>query len=626
MRKITHLVALAVCALAGITTQAQTVTKPTASTADNYTYYQLKANGTDFVLAPIYKNNGLSGWNVFGGTKNVANAAYLVFEDVEGNESKAVNEKEYYIRSLDNGHYLSHAGLFNNSILKISATKSDEEKWAIVTSDDLTNAVAIVTADTKNNENTTRLAISGGSDGGKWTLLQAMSTPSAKVYWDMTQATNTDARKNALKNTFNTKYSEVKNALTPFLDKVGGITTASWNETDLNKTYSQHYSGTTDADVFEMMRAKIGYDLNGFGSNVQMICPESGKVYRVYNAVGTVTAEQETKRWIVCTSNNGSMTKTAWQSEDPTDASGYWVAQNFADGIRLVNLAGGGAMGNFIDLTLSDNGLKMGWDWGLKLGAVTLVVYEQETTGKKRTYCTSGNTSAPTFGFYTKEANEALSKLRNAENSTDFVFEEVNDKQFTANITAGSNGNFGTLCLPFAAKMPEGVTAYGVKANDDGSSLALSALNLTDKVLPAHTPVLLSSETAGEKSFTPAAPAADANCASSIETGLQGVCAAKAVTTANAYILALEGEAGSALGFYQLNQSSNLVNANKAYYVPAAGGAQFLSLDLGEATGIESVTGNEAAKAPVYDLSGRRVQNPVKGSLYIQGGKKYISK
>ena len=43
------------------------------------------------------------------------------------------------------------------------------------------------------------------------------------------------------------------------------------------------------------------------------------------------------------------------------------------------------------------------------------------------------------------------------------------------------------------------------------------------------------------------------------------------------------------------------------------------------ATGIDSITADgENANEAIYDLSGRKVANPVKGGIYIKGGKKFI--
>ena len=66
---------------------------------------------------------------------------------------------------------------------------------------------------------------------------------------------------------------------------------------------------------------------------------------------------------------------------------------------------------------------------------------------------------------------------------------------------------------------------------------------------------------------------------------------------------------------------------HKAYwYIPA--GTQTAGFRFGgNTTAIESVVAPSFdANAPIYDLSGRRVVNAVKGGLYIQNGKKFIVK
>ena len=98
-----------------------------------------------------------------------------------------------------------------------------------------------------------------------------------------------------------------------------------------------------------------------------------------------------------------------------------------------------------------------------------------------------------------------------------------------------------------------------------------------------------------------------------------------------AYALGLiDGE----VGFYTaaMNQQGNtswLNNGFKAYLPkPAGSGANALRFNFGgETTAIESVLNNGVdANAPIYDLSGRRVNNAVKGGIYIQNGKKFIVK
>ena len=89
------------------------------------------------------------------------------------------------------------------------------------------------------------------------------------------------------------------------------------------------------------------------------------------------------------------------------------------------------------------------------------------------------------------------------------------------------------------------------------------------------------------------------------------------------------------VGFYRAvngeNEGEFYNGAFKAYLeVETAGQSAvvFYSFDFGgNTTAIESVvTPTFDANAPIYDLSGRRVVNAVKGGLYIQNGKKFIVK
>lgn len=85
-----------------------------------------------------------------------------------------------------------------------------------------------------------------------------------------------------------------------------------------------------------------------------------------------------------------------------------------------------------------------------------------------------------------------------------------------------------------------------------------------------------------------------------------------------------------AAGFYKAlkkyeDGTKFLNNGFKAYLPkPASSEARFFVFDFGTETGIEDIQSeNGNAKAEIYDLSGRRVQNTQKG-LYIVNGKKVI--
>ena len=128
-----------------------------------------------------------------------------------------------------------------------------------------------------------------------------------------------------------------------------------------------------------------------------------------------------------------------------------------------------------------------------------------------------------------------------------------------------------------------------------------------------------------------------ANETTNVTSELRGTYADKYIPTA-AYALgylnvAEEGEPEQKeIGFYTaiMNQqegASWLNNGFKAY-LPKTVKAETLRFNFGgNTTAIESVLNNGVdANAPIYDLSGRRVNNAVKGGIYIKNGKKFIVK
>lgn len=202
--------------------------------------------------------------------------------------------------------------------------------------------------------------------------------------------------------------------------------------------------------------------------------------------------------------------------------------------------------------------------------------------------------------------------------STDIYFEEVTDfAGQPVNFAASTdNKNYATLNLPYASKLPEGVTAYKA-GNVVDNDLNITEYKNAGDVLPANTPVLLTATSDGEKTFAPA-PYAAAEV-----TGFKGTLAATAVTDANVYILSKNG--GETVKFFALDENNNTINANKAYLVVPKAGAQALNFNFGNITGIQNAAVEGVnANAPLFDLSGRRVVKAVKGGIYIQNGKKFV--
>lgn len=150
------------------------------------------------------------------------------------------------------------------------------------------------------------------------------------------------------------------------------------------------------------------------------------------------------------------------------------------------------------------------------------------------------------------------------------------------------------------------------------ATYAENSLNLeevADRVIPANTGVILKGS---EGSFFMVPNATENTLTSALTpTGEEG----KLVNEGeNIYGLGL---LDGTLGFYKVNKNTT-IGAGKAYLASSKGGSAIALNFGGTTTGVHSVSASTENQAPVFDLSGRRVQSVVKGGVYIQNGKKFI--
>lgn len=175
--------------------------------------------------------------------------------------------------------------------------------------------------------------------------------------------------------------------------------------------------------------------------------------------------------------------------------------------------------------------------------------------------------------------------------------------------------------------LPEGVTAYAVKSNNDGRAQLVKVAD-GGQVIPGGQGYLLS--TAKENGFY-LTPSDGEAVAAPAENLLMGSDEAHTFNKAG-YKYYILGKSGSDFGFYwQKGTDGTRVNnaAHKAFLrVPASSGAKFLSFTFGgETTGINGITasGAEQNGTALYNLAGQRVAKGYKG-LVIKNGKKYLVK
>ena len=176
----------------------------------------------------------------------------------------------------------------------------------------------------------------------------------------------------------------------------------------------------------------------------------------------------------------------------------------------------------------------------------------------------------------------------------------------TLPFTIGPSG-FSSFWSPVQYTLPEGVTACRLEV--EGGKVKLSPVE--GNTVPKNTAVILkgaANETV-QLTLVPEGTAAPL-------TGnlLTGGAEPTALTTP---VYALKKSAPSFI------KVSDYMPAFKAYFTATEKQVREL-LERG-LTGVVSVA-TEAEDAPVYDLSGRRVQHTTKGGVYVTNGKKFIAK
>lgn len=185
----------------------------------------------------------------------------------------------------------------------------------------------------------------------------------------------------------------------------------------------------------------------------------------------------------------------------------------------------------------------------------------------------------------------------------------------SATLAVNSAAQYGTFCAPFAVTIPAGVQAFTIGGIAENGKLTLVEQKNT---IPAHTPVIVYSESASDINAVQFGVATAGNPTSNYLTGVY------TDTTAPVGSYVLQNQGGR-VGFYQVQAGIQpWVRANRAYLtVPASANVKAFYMD--DATAIQTVEELLSGKAEIYDLAGRRQQKLQKG-INIVGGKKVLVK
>lgn len=177
-------------------------------------------------------------------------------------------------------------------------------------------------------------------------------------------------------------------------------------------------------------------------------------------------------------------------------------------------------------------------------------------------------------------------------------------------LSVGAAG-YATLIAPVALEIPAGVEVY-TAAFEDGKA----KLTSISDVIPANVGVVVKAAQ-GTYNFN------ITTTENVVTSALSGVPNTANVASESAAFILANGKHG--VGFYKLSSANRTIHGFRAFYTAPAE-AQAVSAFLLEdnVTGIEEIE-TSADKAPIYDLSGRRVAKAEKG-VYIQNGRKIFVK
>lgn len=209
----------------------------------------------------------------------------------------------------------------------------------------------------------------------------------------------------------------------------------------------------------------------------------------------------------------------------------------------------------------------------------------------------------------------------NAPNTSDaFAFQTIEATYvLPLHNSEADNAAFATTCAPFNFAIEgDDVKAYAGKLSADGKELDMKEI---EGNVPANQGVILKAAMGVSEVTVKVVNTADA-----IDNDLKGT-NDEMTDLSQVYVFGRD-KVTRHVGFYTAAGAAALP-ANRAYLdKPAQEAANAVAMNFGNGmvTNINTaISAQSADNAPIYDLSGRRVQRTVKGSLYIKGGRKFMA-
>lgn len=472
----------------------------------------------------------------------------------------------YKIKSGDTGMYIKEASTYTST-----ASKEDATDFVIYGSQDCNNKVVIGTGD---DFNVSKWFHANGGNLFEWVA----EAPNS--YWEFTPLD--DAAVNALADARDREISSA--LLIPGVKEALAISD-TYTNTSLCKTAEswETYKTAVLAKLPDLISNKY-YRINNARTDVNLLATDGGNKPKMYKAADG--KKLVSSLWKITLSGNklklsnvNNPGKYIATLTNATNNAGK-TANDFTD------------EANAVQFTIS----RQGKDW-FTLRDQNNNIFNGENLGNCPVNYWNG-------GLGTEGAKWQITEVT----SLDVDLH-----------TAADVKSYASVYLPFSVSSVTGARAYVAK-DPETTTVTFSE---TEEGVKAQNGFLLISET-GEA--TARLNIGESNMTSAMGGTLLDLTLNDA-DKAKYRVFGQKKSDETVIGFFKPSAALNTISANRAFFTNATGEALRLNFD-GVVSGIETTELNNALNnnAPIYDLSGRRVMNAVKGGLYIQNGRKFIVK
>lgn len=301
-----------------------------------------------------------------------------------------------------------------------------------------------------------------------------------------------------------------------------------------------------------------------------------------------------------------------------------------ADALQGINKTAANSTAGTIVKFVQDGGNYKLYTQGLGFGNVatnTQVTLDNEShsfaiTNEDNLYAFRDvNSSDNTHNYLHYQADGKIVGWDNGETTTASKWYLVPANELVLELNPVGDHTYASTFLPydFTIDKESGVRAYKVTHTEGEVAKTMEVADIA-----AEQGVILVGESAEKTSVRLHLGTATSNFGDNI---LVGTTTSLPITEEEKAYLFVLGNGSNGVGFYTPN--STTLKENRAYLTAGyviGDATNGLRLEFGgETTGIVATETLNNANAPIYDLSGRRVANPVKG-IYVKGGKKIYVK